>query len=143
MKPKHKAKRGKPDPAIIADIVQSVVSASTPDKIILFGSAARGEMGPNSDYDILVIKGGKYNQWRVLTQIYKHLPPAAIDLVLATPEVIELYRDTHCLVYCSALKDGKVIYDSKAHSTHRSARVAQPGSKQSRVRQGSCQRRVS
>ncbi len=37
--------------------MRRVVEAAKRDKIILFGSAARGEMGPDSDLDLLVIKG--------------------------------------------------------------------------------------
>ena len=69
MKTKKKRKPSEPDPAILADIVKQVVKAAKPDKIVLFGSAARGTMGPNSDIDLLVIKGGKYNHWRMLRSI--------------------------------------------------------------------------
>ena len=117
MKTKTRKHRGKPDPTILADIVKRIVRAAKPEKIVLFGSAARGEMGPDSDYDLLVIKGGKYKQWPVLTRIYRCLPgTAAVDVVLATPEVVDRYRDTHCLVYCPAMREGKVIYESKALS---------------------------
>ncbi len=61
----NKKRKGKPDPAILADIVRRVVEAADPEKIILFGSAARGTMGPDSDLDLLVIKGGKFNRHRV------------------------------------------------------------------------------
>jgi predicted nucleotidyltransferase len=44
-------KRGLPDPKVLADIVRRIVDASDPERIILFGSAARGQMGPNSDLD--------------------------------------------------------------------------------------------
>ena len=60
MKATGKKRTGKPDPAILVDIVRRVVEAAAPEKIVLFGSAARGEMGPDSDYDLLVIKGGKF-----------------------------------------------------------------------------------
>ena len=59
MKTKTGKKQGKPDPVILADIVKRVVRAAKPEKIVLFGAAARGEMGPDSDYDLLVIKGGQ------------------------------------------------------------------------------------
>ena len=116
MKTKGRRRKGKPDPAILADIVTRVVRAAQPEKIVLFGSAARGEMGPNSDIDLLVIKGGKFNYWRVLTRIYRHLcgKGAPTDVVLASAEDAERYRDTHCLVICPALKEGRVIYDSQA-----------------------------
>ena len=80
----RRRKSGRPDEKVLAEIVQRVVEAAQPDKIILFGSAARGEMGPDSDIDLLVIKSGKFNHWRLLTTIYRHLPGiAAVDVVLA------------------------------------------------------------
>jgi uncharacterized protein len=126
MKTKRPKKQGKPDPVILADIVRRIVEAASPEKIILFGSAARGEMGPDSDYDLLVIKGGKYNYWRMYDKIDEHLSgkDAAVDVVLATPEVVERYRNSHCLVYCPALKEGKVVYDSQASAAERSSRMA-------------------
>ena len=48
----------------IKDIIIRTVS---PDKIILFGSRARGEAKSNSDYDILIIKDGLKNE-RILTR---------------------------------------------------------------------------
>ena len=125
MKTKKRKKRGKPDPAIVAGIVKAVVRAAKPERIVLFGSAARGEMGPNSDYDLLVIKGGKFNCHRVTTAIYHHLSgEAAVDAVVVTPEEVERYRDTHCLVICPALREGTVIYEAKTLPARRSSRMA-------------------
>jgi predicted nucleotidyltransferase len=83
-------KNGYPDPNTLSDIVRRVVEAAQPDKIVLFGSAARGEMGPDSDIDLLVIKGGKFNRWRLTTAIYRHLrgKGAPVDVVLVTPEEV-------------------------------------------------------
>ena len=39
----------------IAEIVERLVSAYHPERIYLFGSVARGEAGPDSDYDILLV----------------------------------------------------------------------------------------
>src|ERR1700684_1186352 len=107
MKTNAKKRKGKPDPAIVADRIKRIVAAADPERIVLFGSAARGEMGPDSDYDILVIKGGKFNHHRVTTAIYRNLSgEAAVDVIVVTPEDVERYRDTHCLVICPALKEG-------------------------------------
>jgi uncharacterized protein len=104
-------KSGRPDRKVLAEIVHSVVDAAQPDKIILFGSAARGEMGPDSDIDLLVIKSGKFNHWRLLTTIYRHLPgTAAVDVILASAEDIERYGDSPYLVYYPALREGKLVY---------------------------------
>jgi predicted nucleotidyltransferase len=99
-------------PAVLRDIVRRVVRAARPDKIILFGSAARGEMGPDSDIDLLVIKRGRFNRWRLMTQIYRHLrgKGAPVDVVVVTPEEVEEYGDSPYLVIHSALLEGKVVY---------------------------------
>src|SRR5258708_39347825 len=113
MKTKTRKRKGKPDPAILADIVKQVVEAADPEKIVLFGSAARGTMGPDSDLDLLVIKGGKFNRNRVTTAIYRNMSgEIAVDAIVVTPEEVELYRDTHCLVICPALREGRVVYEA-------------------------------
>ncbi len=116
MKTKTRARKktGKPDPAILADIIQRIVKAAEPEKIVLFGSAARGEMGPDSDLDLLVIKGGKFQRNRLTVEIYRALrgKGAPVDVVVVTPEEVERYRDTHCLVICPALREGKVVYEA-------------------------------
>jgi uncharacterized protein len=40
---------------ILAEIVRRLVKAYQPERIYLFGSMARGDAGPDSDYDILVL----------------------------------------------------------------------------------------
>ena len=99
-------------PAVLKDIVNRVVAAAKPEKIILFGSAARGTMGPNSDVDLLVIKGGKFSQARVTDSIYRALygAAAAVDVIVVTPQEIERYRDAFCLVIYPALREGKIVY---------------------------------
>src|SRR5260370_18088841 len=118
---------------ILANVIQRVVAAAKPDKIILFGSAARGQMGPNSDLDLLVIKSGKFDRGKLTTRIYRHLTgaDAAVDIVVVTPEEVERYRDTHCLVICPALKEGKVIYAAEAPAAGRPAGMDQSRQEQS------------
>jgi predicted nucleotidyltransferase len=97
---------------VLRDIVRRVVNAAHPERVILFGSAARGEMGPNSDVDLLVIKRGRFNRRRVAARIYKHLygAGAAVDLVVVTPEDVRRYGDAPCLVIYPALREGRVVY---------------------------------
>jgi predicted nucleotidyltransferase len=113
MKTKTKTRLGPPDPAILADIVERIVRVAEPERIVLFGSAARGEMGPDSDYDLLVIKAGKFKRDRVTRDIYRQMTgEAAVDVVVVTPEEVERYRDTHCLVICPAIREGRFIYEA-------------------------------
>ena len=92
-------------------IIQRIVEVAKPEKIILFGSAARGEMGPHSDIDLLVIKSGA-NRLDLTGQIYRNLHGVgeAVDVIVVTPEDVERYRDSHPLVIAPALKEGKVVY---------------------------------
>ncbi|WP_419166754.1 nucleotidyltransferase domain-containing protein [Candidatus Palauibacter sp.] len=101
------------DETTLDDIVRRVVAASRPEKVILFGSAARGEMGRHSDVDLLVVKQCD-NNWDVLEEIYDELygVPAAVDVIVVTPGDVERYRDAHALVIKPALQEGRVVYDA-------------------------------
>ncbi|MFQ5611752.1 MAG: nucleotidyltransferase domain-containing protein [Anaerolineae bacterium] len=93
------------------EIVRRIVEVAKPDKIILFGSAARGEMGSNSDIDLLVVKAGVHRR-HTAQAICRNLfgVGRAVDVVVVTPEDIERYRDAIGLVIEPALREGKVIY---------------------------------
>jgi predicted nucleotidyltransferase len=93
------------------EIVRRVVEVAEPERIILFGSAARGETGPDSDIDLLVVKAGAHR--RKLSQaIYRRLLGVgrSVDVVVVTPEDIDRYRDAVGLVIRPALKEGRTIY---------------------------------
>jgi predicted nucleotidyltransferase len=100
------------DRRVLQDVVRRVARAAKPEKIILFGSAARGEMHTDSDLDLLVIKRGKFNRGRLSEAIYSALfgAGAAVDVLIATPEEVERYRNDSCMVIAPALEDGVVVY---------------------------------
>ncbi len=100
------------DQAVLDEIIRRIVEVAQPEKIIMFGSAARGEMGPNSDVDLLVIKSNVAHRGRLTGDIYMNLFGAgqAVDVIIATSEDIERYGDSIGLVYRPALQEGKVIY---------------------------------
>jgi uncharacterized protein len=110
--PHRLKKRGRLDKKILARIVERIVEAAQPEKIILFGSAARGTMGPNSDADLLVVKGGKFRRWDLAGAIYRHLHGvgAAVDVVIVTPDELERYSEVPFLVIYPALREGRVVY---------------------------------
>lgn len=105
-----------PTPRLLDEIVRRIVAVAHPDRIILFGSAARGEMGPDSDLDILVVKSGVEHRRRLAQQI--HLSffglGVPIDVMVVTPEDIDAFRHAVGTIIGPALRDGKEIYAARA-----------------------------
>ncbi len=93
------------------EIIRRIVKVAAPEKIILFGSAARGEMRPNSDVDLLVVKSGAHRR-RLARAVYLNLfgVGQAVDVVVVTPDDIERHKDSFALVIEPALQEGKVVY---------------------------------
>jgi len=102
----------------IREIVGRIVEVAQPEKIILFGSAARGELGPNSDVDVMVVKSGVHRR-KLAGDIYMNLfgVGQAVDVVVVAPEDIERYGKCPALVIEPALREGKVVYDAAAVSS--------------------------
>lgn len=98
---------------VLDEIIRRIVQVAKPEKIIMFGSAARGEMGPNSDVDLLIIKSGA-DTLDLMGQIYRNLHGvgAAVDAIVVTPEDVERFKDSHALVIKPALREGKPVYEA-------------------------------
>ena len=101
-----------PDPKILADLVRRIVEVVRPQQIILFGSAARGDMGPQSDIDVLVVVPDGTHCRHTAQRIYQHLIGlgAAVDAVVATESDLQQYGNNFSLVYYPALREGRAIY---------------------------------
>jgi type I restriction enzyme S subunit len=102
---------GAPDERTVQGIVQRIVEAVAPEKIILFGSAARREMGPDSDIDLLVVKACDAPR-EMERRIYRELIGVGIpkDILVVTPGHLEKHKDTIGYIYRPALREGRVIY---------------------------------
>ena len=103
-----------PDRRVLDDIVRRIVAVAQPERIVLFGSAARGGMGPHGDFDLLIVKEGAHRR-NLAGRIYENLHGvgAAVDVVVVTPADVERYRHSHALVIKPALDDGTVVYESR------------------------------
>src|SRR3990170_403210 len=99
------------DANVIQEIVRRIVEKARPQRIILFGSAARGEPGPESDIDLLIVKANVHRR-RLAMDLYEVLADIGhpVDLIVATPEDIEEYGESPALVLEAALREGKVLY---------------------------------
>ena len=101
------------DRETLNDIVRRVVEVARPEKIILFGSAARGEVGPNSDIDLLVVKDEE-DARGLVAQIQRELRGVrvAVDEIVVAPKHVERYKNSHALVVKPALREGTMVYEA-------------------------------
>lgn len=84
-----------------------------PERVILFGSQARGTGTEYSDVDFLVVLSSAKNKREAAIQIRRALAgfPVAKDILVTTPEEIARGGNLVGSVLRSALREGKVIYE--------------------------------
>ena len=102
-----------PNDNLIDDIVRRIVETAQPDKIILFGSRARGDARPNSDFDVLVIKESSEPRYRRSVPLYVALAdvPAEVEVMVYTPEEIDEWRQVSQAFVTTAVREGTTIYE--------------------------------
>jgi predicted nucleotidyltransferase len=100
----------------IDDLVRRIVERFRPEKIILFGSHARGTAGQDSDADILVVMPVKGSKRKKATEIDVALVglDLPVDLIVVTPEELERNKNQIGTIVYPALKEGKVLYEKAA-----------------------------
>ena len=119
---------GTPDPQRLKALVRSIVSTAAPERIVLFGSAARGDMHADSDIDLLVIKS---NCRTLATEadIYGNLPVGGVeaDITVMQPEQVAANAECPGTFIPTALAEGKTIYEHTAiHRPGQSALLPLP-----------------
>ena len=92
-------------------VLERIVAVAKPDRVILFGSAARGTAGPHSDLDFLVIKHGIPSRRQLAQTIYRALVGirASVDVVV-TPEDVESLKDGVGTIVGPAMREGREVY---------------------------------
>jgi predicted nucleotidyltransferase len=100
----------------IRQAVDRIATRFQPDRIILFGSRTRGQGGPDSDADLLVVMPveGSKRQQAVQIDLALEGIPIPIDLIVVTAEEVEKYRDITGTIIREALQEGKVLYERAA-----------------------------
>lgn len=100
------------DEAQTQEIVRRVIETVRPIRIILFGSAARGEDRPGSDIDMMVVMPNGTHRLDTTQSIYRNLKgvKVAVDVVVATQADLEEYGNTPGLIFREALRDGRLLY---------------------------------
>lgn len=92
--------------------LQTLIEAARPERIILFGSHARGDAGEDSDYDFLVIEAQVQDRAREMVRLRRALRPLRIpvDVLVYSTEDVARWGDQPGSALYAALREGKVVY---------------------------------
>ena len=98
---------------LIAAMVDRIVHDFHPMRVILFGSYARGDAGPKSDVDLLVVFSDVSNKRKAAVEIRRTLVdfPVGKDIIVTTPAEIGRRGDLVGTVLRPALREGRVLYE--------------------------------
>ncbi len=93
-------------------LVSQIVETVHPLRIIAFGSAARGDAGPESDLDVLVVMPDGTQRLRTARELYQQVRGIGVsfDILVATPALLEQHRDNPGLIYRTILREGRTVY---------------------------------
>lgn len=100
----------------IEDLVARIARRFSPERIILFGSHARGEAQSDSDVDLLILFRDVDDPRARASEVYSALAdcPVAKDIVISTVARFERYKNVVNTVYWPAAREGRVLYEHAA-----------------------------
>lgn len=104
--------KGWDDPSL-TEIVRRLVEAYDPERIYIFGSSARGDSGPDSDYDLLVIvpdSTPKERSGSGLAYSVLRGTGVAADVLVWTQSAFESRRHLRASLPTTICAEGKLVY---------------------------------
>ena len=99
-------------PAELSEVLRRIRIAACPSRVILFGSAARGEARPDSDLDLLVVVSTGTHRRHTAQTVYRSLRgiETAVDVVVVTDQDVGRCAHTPGLAIAHALAEGRLLY---------------------------------
>jgi len=101
------------DGSLVAEMVRRIIRVIDPQKVILFGSRARGDAHPDSDFDLLVIKQSAEPRYRRSAPLYTALAdlPVEVEIMVYTPEEVSQWEGVEEAFVTTAVRQGRVLYE--------------------------------
>ena len=99
--------------AQLEEMVRRIISVGNPEKIILFGSRARQDAQPASDYDLLLIEASDLPRYKRAARYRRALVGVALakDILVWTPEEVADWQNVPNAFITTVLNDGIVLYE--------------------------------
>lgn len=98
-----------------SEAVQKIAVALNPQQIILFGSRARGDFRPDSDYDLLIVVDDTLPEstFKLAGRAHNAVGDRkfSLDVVVYRRSDFEVSLQDQSDVVCYAVEDGKVLYE--------------------------------
>jgi len=104
-------------PDKIKAMTDAIVAASSPCRVVLFGSQAANRAGADSDVDFLVVEDGpfrdEHERLKEMTRLWKVLAPfrTPTDLLVYTEEEVAHWSNTTNHIIARAMREGRVLYE--------------------------------
>jgi predicted nucleotidyltransferase len=101
------------DTHALARIIERLIEAYEPHRIYLFGSKARGDDGPDSDFDLLVVVSNDASEDRKRSRLaYERLwaTGTAADVLVWTRGRFESRAHLRASLSATILREGKLLY---------------------------------
>ena len=102
------------DETLLNEVVRRVLTVARPDRIILFGSAAMGQMTEDSDLDLLVVEPEPVNTRDRSIKIRRALGDVhyPVDVIVMSSERFEETKNIVGGIAYPARKYGRVLYEA-------------------------------
>ena len=99
----------------IQEMVSRIVKGFQPERIVLFGSHARTDAGPDSDVDLLVVMHveGSKREKAIEIGVALHDIRVPKDIIVTTPEEFEWRKEVVGTIERPAAREGEVLYVRK------------------------------
>lgn len=99
----------------IKTVAEKIGEAIRAERVILFGSYVRGTANQDSDVDLLVIAHSQLPRHHRSRPLYQMLTPYPfpMDLLVYTPQEVELAKASDASFLSGVLKEGRVVYERK------------------------------
>jgi len=102
------------DYGLVDKVIKKIAGEFDPERIIIFGSAARGDAVDRSDLYILVVMDTELPYYRRAPEVRRRLLgiPLAMDILVTTPEEFSACKDDDRSFIKNIIETGKTVYES-------------------------------